>query len=465
MKDKRLLAILLALGLITHLFALSQPREVIFDEVHFGKFITAYSITGQRFFDIHPPHAKLMIAAAAWLGGYRTAFNFENISEPYGTAPILPMRLLPALAGVVLPLVIYVLLRQLGVAWPLAFLGGWAMVFDNALTIQTRMISLDGILLTATFGSFCAWLKAEKAAGRPSGRASLAAGRAFWWWLVFAGALAGLAVGTKFTGLSALALLGVLTLVRMWQHRRRGVWVKWLAGGLLVLVSALVVYASGWALHFALLPHDGSGDAFLKPDFSGAPLPIAFVRETIKLHQVMFNANYNLTAGHPYASPWWLWPVMGRSVYYWHGAAGGDIYFLGNPIVWWGAGLLFVLAVANTIVDFGQAKLLRTKPHLQGALWITGLAFVISMAPLMRVPRALFLYHYLTPLIFSLIFGLQWLTASGLFGSKLRQGEKIFWYTSLAVILVFFIVFTPLTYGWPVPAWWHDNLFWFKTWR
>jgi dolichyl-phosphate-mannose--protein O-mannosyl transferase len=36
----------------------------VFDEVTFGKFVQAYCCTGERFFDIHPPHGKLLIAAA-----------------------------------------------------------------------------------------------------------------------------------------------------------------------------------------------------------------------------------------------------------------------------------------------------------------------------------------------------------------------------------------------------------------
>ncbi|MBI3421301.1 MAG: phospholipid carrier-dependent glycosyltransferase, partial [Candidatus Sungbacteria bacterium] len=40
-----------------HFTALDYPRQVVFDEVHFGKFVNAYCCTKERFFDIHPPHA------------------------------------------------------------------------------------------------------------------------------------------------------------------------------------------------------------------------------------------------------------------------------------------------------------------------------------------------------------------------------------------------------------------------
>ena len=46
------------------------------------------------------------------------------------------------------------------------------------------------------------------------------------------------------------------------------------------------------------------------------------------------------TATHPYASPWWSWPLMLRPVAYWQNfPAQGDvatIWGAGNPILWWG---------------------------------------------------------------------------------------------------------------------------------
>ena len=42
------------LSLFLHFVAIDYPKEAVFDEVHFGKFVSGY-LTGQYFFDIHPP--------------------------------------------------------------------------------------------------------------------------------------------------------------------------------------------------------------------------------------------------------------------------------------------------------------------------------------------------------------------------------------------------------------------------
>lgn len=422
-------------GILTH-FALAYPDQVIFDEVHFGKFVTAYCCTGERFFDIHPPHAKLLIAGAAWLGGYRGGFSFENIGQAYTDVPIAAMRIVPAITGVILPLVIFLLLRTLGVGRTLASLGGSLVILDNAVTIQTRVIALDGVLLVATFGSIAMFLAAKQR----SGLIRLAC-------FVGAGALAGLAAGTKFTGLSALAVVGIMVVVMLLQRRSPINRRAWIGYGALIVSAAAVVYLAGWVLHFALLPLPGPGDAFHVPTSLLPPHqfnPVNFLRETATLHQIMFDANFNLTAGHPHASPWWSWPFMETPVFYWTSGS-AQIYFVGNPVVWWGSTLVFIAALLVSVVQFGQRR-----PVLTTTLWIPVVGFMIAMLPLVRVPRALFLYHYLTPLLFSLLAAIVWLER---YHIRHRWSEAHVRKVATGVVVVAlagWLLMAPLTYGIPL---------------
>ena len=211
---------------------------------------------------------------------------------------------------------------------------------------------------------------------------------------------------------------------------------------LLLLAVAAGTYLAGWVIHEQLLTEPGSGDAFYARDAT-----------LWSKHQTMLSANYNLTANHPYASHWWSWPLMVRSVFYWQDD-GAAIYFLGNPIVWWGSLLLAVVAVAALV-----RTVARPGP-LSGVGWLPLVGFLIAFIPLVRVPRPLFLYHYLTPLLFSLVFGLLWL--DGRLTSSARR--QVVLTLSLAV-LVAFVLFSPLTYGFKAPATWQQNLFWLSSWR
>lgn len=454
--DKILLGVLLAIGLATHFVHLSWPPQVVFDEVHFGKFVTAYCCTGERFFDIHPPHAKLLITAAAWIGGYRGGFSFANIGQPYGDVPAAALRFVPALSGVLLPLLLYWVMRRLNMSRAAAFAGGWLVLWDNSLTVQTRVIALDGVLLAAQLGCLGCYLKAE--AGSKWRRYA---------WLVLAGTLGGLAVGTKFTGLAALALVGLMLLVELVRKFSLKGIKRFIGAGVVLGISAAVVYFAGWMAHFALLPLPGSGDAFQRPDFSQGLWINNFAREVTKLQKVMLSANYGLKAEHPYASPWWSWPIMERSVFYWEGLPAGGltrfIYFLGNPLVWWGSTALLLTAVTLASVWFGQRAVAPPVKKPPVRLWVPAAGFLIAIGPMIRIPRALFLYHYLTPLLFALMIGLGWLDIL-----ILRQmtaiSRRVYFGALVAVVLVF-IIFSPLTYGLAVPAWWRDNLFWLKSWR
>ena len=326
---RRALALVIALGALVHFIGLTYPRQVVFDEVHWGKSASAYCCTGQRVFDIHPPHGKLLLALGAKLGGYDGTFSFEQIGQPYTNQPVFFLRLVPAIAGIAIPALFLILLRQLGASPPAALLGGLALVFDNAMLLETRLILFDGILVAAILGSLVCLLAVDRAAS-PLRQRLLCAG---------AGALAGLAVGTKFTGLVSPALIVLILL-------------KGSAGGgramprlhrfVIIVAAALVVYLGGWAIHFALTPNPGPADAF-------HPTTGHFFQDLWVIHKTMLSTNFSLAQTHPDASRPLTWPLMKVAPYFWAGD-GASIYLVGNPVVWWGASLLFVVFTVNSLL-------------------------------------------------------------------------------------------------------------------
>ena len=413
-----------------HLYRLAEPRRVVFDEVHFGGFVTNYLGDRAYFFDIHPPHAKLLIAGVAALGGYRGSQPFENLDQPIEHVSPALLRLVPALVGIGLPLVLFGLLLQLGASPPAAFLGGIAAALDNAILLQTRVIALDGTLLIATFGGVSAVLAAL--ASRSRVRASA--------WALLAGGLAGLAAGTKFTGLAAFpvvaaCLLGSLLPRPSWPAVRRVASLSiWAAAG------AVAVYATGWVIHFALLTEPGQGYVWAVPTGD-------FLFDTVRIHRLMLASNYGLTAPHPYASAWWSWPLMLRPVYYWN-HADAALYFLGNPVLWWGTTLGLLLLLGNTVLlrvtDLRLAAGGRIWP---ARLWIPLVGYAVALLPLVRVPRALFLYHYLTPLLFALCAVALWLDHIGWTRPDGLRRQRASYFGVLAALVLGFAAISPFTFA------------------
>ena len=432
--DAAPLLILLLLSAAIHLSGLSHPRSVVFDEVHFGSFASAYCCSHEYFFDPHPPHAKLLIAGVARLLGYRGGAVFDHIGESYGEISPVPLRLAPALAGTLLPLIIFAVLRQLGAARAAAFFGGLLLAFDNALAIHTRVISLDGILLAATFGALSLYLAAEKA--------TTARRRALLSFL--SGCAAGLAVGSKFTGLAIVGLIGLCLVLRLWPGRNRnraGIAPTLRQAGWL-LTGATLVYLIGWTLHFALLTKPGPGDIW------GVPTG-KLATDIVQIHGKMLSAHANLSESHPYGSPWWSWPLMKRPIYFWNSSsAAARMYSVGNPVVWWGGTLLFVVVLVNLLLARVTQFTPQPEPGRQRPrFWLPIVGFAAAYAPLADVSRVLFMYHYFTPLIFSLILVVLWLDYVGWTHGDSLLHQRASYYVVIAVLVLGFAVLTPLTYG------------------
>ncbi len=424
--------ILLLFSVITHFYHLGEPEGVIFDEVHFGKFVNSYCCSGERIFDIHPPHSKLMIAGTAKLLGYDGAQRFKKIGEHFSEAKSSSLRFLPAVWGVLLVLVIYFLLLELGASSFAAFFGGLLLAFDNAILVQTRVIALDGLLLFSIFGSMLVCFLAKKQTQEIK-RNSL---------FLLSGGIAALAVGSKFTGLVALVMPFFYSIVSLYNNKTLANLKLWLVASAVFLFAFSVIYLTGYYLHFSLLDQPGPGDAWGK-------LTGSFFKDLIWLHQTMLTANSGLTAAHHEASDWWSWPFMHTPIFYWS-APNKVIYLIGNPFVWWFSTILFfvgsitllLMRMSNLsiVAEYDSGK---TKP----LLWFPLLGYLISFAPLVFVSRKLFLYHYFTPLIFSLLFVVLWLDYIGWIGNasffKQRTSVHIF----LAFSLVTFFLLLPMTLG------------------
>ena len=423
---RRALVLVIGLGALVHFIGLTYPRQVVFDEVHWGKSASAYCCTGQRVFDIHPPHGKLLLALGAKLGGYDGTFSFEQIGQPYTNQPVFFLRLVPAIAGIAIPALFLILLRQLGASPPAALLGGLALVFDNAMLLETRLILFDGILVAAILGSLVCLLAVDRA---PSAlrQVRLCAG---------AGALAGLAVGTKFTGLVSPALI-VLILLKGSAGRGRAM--PRLHRFVIIVAAALVVYLGGWAIHFALTPNPGPADAF-------HPTTGHFFQDLWVIHKTMLSTNFSLAQTHPDASRPLTWPLMKVAPYFWAGD-GASIYLVGNPVVWWGASLLFVVFTVNSLLMRVTRLRVDLPGPAQAGMWLPFVGYLIAFLPFFGITRVIFLYHYLTPLVFSLAFVVLWLDAAGWIQNDTWRGQKRSYYAIIAAIVVAFVLVSPLTYG------------------
>jgi dolichyl-phosphate-mannose-protein mannosyltransferase len=456
---------LFGLSLALHLGWLAQPNEVVFDEVHYGKYVSGY-LTGHYFFNNHPPLGKLMVAGVARLAGVTPAFGFRRIGAPYPHQRFLWLRLLPALCGAVLVPLVYLVALRSARSRAAATLAGMFVLLDNALLVQSKFLLLDTFLLV--FGFLSLYLFWQS-------RLFFADGRWGAWAALGAAVATGLCLATKWTGLGFWSLLlvfgGYRVISKFWRGDA-GRAVACLAYVALWIVP-LVLYTAVFFLHFALLPKPGPGNRFMTPRFkasqaAGYPLR-DFPANVWEVHRTMYVTHVRLRAKHPYSSRWYVWPLMMRPIAYWTKEvqtesgqrSAQQIALLGNPCVWWTStgltAILVLVLVPRRVLQASRGCYTRQPastgvdgaPHIDFAEVLLVVGYLVNLLPFAWGSRTTYLYYYLPSLIFSI------LIASVMWG-RLRRGSTGIYMALVVLTLVGFLVVSPVTFGarpsdWP---WW-----------
>ncbi|EOR01782.1 Dolichyl-phosphate-mannose--protein mannosyltransferase 4 [Wallemia ichthyophaga EXF-994] len=227
--------LLASVALAIRFHKIDHPSEVVFDEVHFGKF-AAYYIKREYYFDVHPPLAKMLNGLAGYLSGFNGDFRFTNINDSYtaGGVPYVGMRSLSAVLGSFTIPLIYGIMRESGYPKAIGILSAAIMLFDNGHVAQTRLILLDAALVFFMALSLYSYM----------------------------------------VGLFTFLTIGVAVAIDLWNildirrgHTMNQVTRHVAARVLCLVVVPAIVYLSLFWAHFKILKYSGPGDTFMSPRF------------------------------------------------------------------------------------------------------------------------------------------------------------------------------------------------------
>lgn len=265
------LVVITILAFLTRFWGIGHPDEVVFDEVHFGKF-ASYYIQRTYFFDVHPPFGKLLFAFVGWLVGYDGHFHFDNIGDSYiaNKVPYIAFRALPALLGAFTVSVTYLIMWESGYSLPACILAAGLVLFDNAHIGQTRLILLDATLVFAMACSILCYIRFYKLRHEPFSRK--------WWkWLILTGFALSADISTKYVGLFAFVSIGSAVCIDLWDLldiRRKGGalslpdFIKhFSARAFGLILMPFIFYLFWFQVHFSVLSRSGPGDDFMSPEF------------------------------------------------------------------------------------------------------------------------------------------------------------------------------------------------------
>ncbi|XP_026757022.2 protein O-mannosyltransferase 1 isoform X1 [Galleria mellonella] len=255
---------LLVLALSTRLYSLEEPKYIVFDELHYGRYVSLYT-KGVFFFDAHPPLGKQLLYLAGHAAGYDGNFTFDRIGSPYThNVPIRALRMVPAVAGSLLVAVTYQVMLEISFYQWTAILAGLLVLFENCFLAQSRFMLLESIqILFGLCGILCTIKSTYK-----TGVSSVI-------WLCVAAVSLGCCFSVKYSGLYTYYLALFLVGRQIWRQvgstestLRLALAVLWRL--IVLIILPVLVYVGVFYAHLAMLPKAGPHDSVMTSAFQAS---------------------------------------------------------------------------------------------------------------------------------------------------------------------------------------------------
>ncbi|MFN2389369.1 MAG: phospholipid carrier-dependent glycosyltransferase [Actinomycetota bacterium] len=383
--DTYALAAVTVVGGILRLLRLGTPGSLMFDEVYYAKdacwyvkaAATVCGIADEQT-RVHPPLGKWLLAIGVRLFDY-DAFGW---------------RIMAVVAGTITIALLYLLARKLLGSTLGATIASGLLAVDLLHFVQSRVAMLD--IFVPLFGVaavlFAVYdrdrLLPALAGGSPlEPRGANPLDRP---WRLAAGAAAGAAVASKWSG--GLVLLLVVVVTMAWELRARlpQGWGR-------ALVRTIREESASLVAWFALVPlalYVATYAGRLQGQTSFCPVPEgSWPVQIARLQKCMFEYHTTLEARHSYESPAWSWVLLKRPVsYFFEKAPNGDyreVLATGNPVIWWAS--LLALAVVAAI------WMRHRHPARPEGVILAGFAF--TYVPWLAIGRDAVFIFYLLPTI------------------------------------------------------------------
>lgn len=488
-----LLILILAFTFFTRVWRLDQPPTYVFDEVYHAVTAKLIARNDPRAYEwwnpapepntavdwLHPPLAK-----------YTQAFFIRYFGEnSFG------WRFSSALFGVLVIAAVYQLTLLLFKDQPqvknLALLTSFLSSLDGLLLVQSRVAMNDihvtfFILLTLIF--YLLYRQAQTQ-DQPSWLHKYR-------YLILTGLSAGLAMGTKWSGVFILVLVGIYesfswlkTLLQQlpqpkWSALGKKVGLLALTLGILPILVYVLSYShmflQGKSLFCFQQQSITNQCYFERIEFKGWKWE-GYISHFAMLHRQIWNYQTHLEATHTYQSRPYQWFLDLRPVWF-HVEYIGDnqianIYTFGNPALFWIGDVAFLgsilslgLGLLNLVIKKSKwRKKLKDwllKPAQLQALLFLNSAYLITWLPWQLSPRIMFFYHY-TPAVPLLSINLGFWLMQLLTTKKLDSPtKKIIFATILGIITLVFVVWYPDWTNLPMPKAFVDHVYFFlSSWK
>lgn len=396
-----------------------------FDEIYHAR--TAYEhLRGIYPYEkTHPPLGKLITASGIALFGM----------TPFG------WRFMPALFGVLMLPLIYILLKWMFGKTSVAVCGTLLFAFDFMHFVQTRISTIDVYAVFFILAMYlCMYRYVTSGMDAPFRNGAL--------WLILAGLSFGVGVAAKWVCAYAGAGLFLLYIIYLYlraSHYREleRSFLPFLTQTLLISLLAFLVIP-GIIYIACYIPYATSRDPSAL-DGSLVENVLTWLKavwkEFFDNQKYMYNYHSKLVAEHAYAARWYEWIFDWKPIlYYWNpikdAGTRGSIWAFTNPLTTW-AGLGALVACGVGVV--------KRKSHV--ALFII-IGYLSQLLPWVPISRITFPYHYFPSMAF-ICLAVAYMFHRMIERDKKRGTRQMIIFTAAAVVL--FAMFYPALSGMQVP--------------
>ena len=185
-----------------------------------------------------------------------------------------------------------------------------------------------------------------------------------------------------------------------------------------------------------------------------------------QIGMINYHSQPGLGMDHPYYSPWWEWPVIGKPMWYAsdqyipeNNPVFYSIFSFGNPVIWFGGlaamlACLFRMVINNRYLSQDNAHIWHLRPwNYDHAGFFILIGLMAQYLPWILVPRGTYIYHYFASIPFLMI-------ATGMFFNTGNLKTRRYFRAAAVIYLiaaaVFFIILFPYASGMAVSSGWLD---------
>lgn len=408
----------------------SYMNSTYFDEIYFPR--TAYEMLNNLsiYEYTHPPLGKIILSIPIHFLGL-TPFAY---------------RLCGNIAGILIILVIYKIAKQLFKRERYALFSAIIMALDGMHFVQTRIGTVDSLLLLFCLTSFMFFLKylyMPKEESIKIRKIPLLLSGTFW----------GMAISVKWTSAFVGLGMGILYLIKTIKDREINLkLLLWSVLSFIIIPIAIYV-----ASYIPIINNPNAQLYYAYENKSGETvseyITIKDIGSFIKYQKAMYDYHSKLEATHPYTSKWYEWPIMKRPLWFYIGRFDNDkigtIACMGNPAIWWLSTATAIFTLIYTIIKKDKEGLIILVMII--ATWIT-YAFI---------GRIMFIYHYFITLPYMMLTIVFTISKLAKWKSKVDYCIPAL----CAIFLAFFIYFYPVYSGMPVRLKYIKATEWFNSWE